>query len=178
MLTVNEVISKDPEVLGGTPVFRGTRVLFQALLDYLEGGKRWWSFWMTSLPSAAMPPSLLWNRENCFLSANWDENPPGRMPSPKTQGSFSESRLPNRTEALLAGKKNGELLAIAERQGFEIFLTMDKGLEYEQNLTGRQIAVIILRAKSNRLVDIVPLVEGCLRQLRSIEPRQIARIEE
>ena len=37
MLTVNEVISKDPEVLGGTPVFRGTRVPFQALLDYLEG---------------------------------------------------------------------------------------------------------------------------------------------
>ena len=30
-------------------------------------------------------------------------------------------------EALLGGKKNGELLAIAEREGFEIFLTMDKG---------------------------------------------------
>lgn len=32
------VIIKDPEILGGTPVFRGTRVPFQALLDYLEGG--------------------------------------------------------------------------------------------------------------------------------------------
>ncbi len=30
---------RDPEVLGGTPVFRGTRVPFQALLDYLEGGQ-------------------------------------------------------------------------------------------------------------------------------------------
>ena len=39
MLTVKEVISRDPEVLGGTPVFRGTRVPFQALLDYLEGGQ-------------------------------------------------------------------------------------------------------------------------------------------
>ena len=39
MLTVNEVIARDPEVLGGTPVFRGTRVPFQALLDYLEGGQ-------------------------------------------------------------------------------------------------------------------------------------------
>jgi predicted nuclease of predicted toxin-antitoxin system len=81
-------------------------------------------------------------------------------------------------EALLGGKKNGELLAIAERQGFEIFLTMDKGLEYEQNLTGRRIAVIILRAKSNRLVDLVPLVDACLTQMRSIKPGQIARIEE
>jgi predicted nuclease of predicted toxin-antitoxin system len=81
-------------------------------------------------------------------------------------------------EALLGGKKNGELLAIAERQGFEIFLTMDKGLEYEQNLAGRQIAVIILRAKSNRLTDLVLLVEACLTQMRSIKPGQIARVGE
>ena len=33
------IIVKDPEILGGTPVFRGTRVPFQALLDYLEGGQ-------------------------------------------------------------------------------------------------------------------------------------------
>ncbi len=32
------VIVQDPEVLSGEPVFRGTRVPFQALLDYLEGG--------------------------------------------------------------------------------------------------------------------------------------------
>jgi uncharacterized protein (DUF433 family) len=35
----DEVIMKDPDILGGTPVFRGTRVPFQALLDYLEGGQ-------------------------------------------------------------------------------------------------------------------------------------------
>jgi uncharacterized protein (DUF433 family) len=35
----NEILIKDPEILGGTPVFRGTRVPFQALLDYLEGGQ-------------------------------------------------------------------------------------------------------------------------------------------
>ena len=33
------VIVKDPDVLGGVSVFRGTRVPFQALLDYLEGGQ-------------------------------------------------------------------------------------------------------------------------------------------
>jgi predicted nuclease of predicted toxin-antitoxin system len=81
-------------------------------------------------------------------------------------------------EALLGGKKNGELLAIAERQGFEIFLTMDKGLEYEQNLADRRIAVMILRAKSNRLADLVPLVEACLTQMRSLKQGQIVRIGE
>ena len=33
-----EVVVKDPEILGGIPVFRGTRVPFKNLLDYLEGG--------------------------------------------------------------------------------------------------------------------------------------------
>ena len=33
------VIVKDPNILGGTPVFRGTRVPIQALFDYLEGGE-------------------------------------------------------------------------------------------------------------------------------------------
>jgi hypothetical protein len=40
-------------------------------------------------------------------------------------------------EAGLAGKKNGSLLDLAESAGCEIFVTMDKGLEYEQNLAGR-----------------------------------------
>jgi uncharacterized protein (DUF433 family) len=40
MLPGAEVIVKDREILGGTAVFRGTRVPFQALLDYLEGGQR------------------------------------------------------------------------------------------------------------------------------------------
>jgi uncharacterized protein (DUF433 family) len=39
MVSPNGIIVRDPEVLGGTPVFRGTRVPFQILLDYLEGGQ-------------------------------------------------------------------------------------------------------------------------------------------
>ena len=39
MASSNGIIVKDPEVLGGTPVFSGTRVPFQTLLDYLEGGQ-------------------------------------------------------------------------------------------------------------------------------------------
>ncbi len=35
----SDIVVKDPEILGGTPVFRGTRVPFQNLLDYLEGGE-------------------------------------------------------------------------------------------------------------------------------------------
>jgi hypothetical protein len=52
----HEVITKDPDIPGGTPVFRGTRVLFQALLDYLEGGKLWMSSSKISPPSAVKLP--------------------------------------------------------------------------------------------------------------------------
>jgi len=39
-------------------------------------------------------------------------------------------------DAGLAGKKNGELLALAENAGFEVFVTVDQGIEFEQNLSG------------------------------------------
>ena len=38
MAIAEQVIHTDPDILGGTPVFIGTRVPLQALLDYLEGG--------------------------------------------------------------------------------------------------------------------------------------------
>ena len=60
-------------------------------------------------------------------------------------------------EAGFAGEKNGTLPGLAESAGFEIFVTMDKGLEYEQNLSGRSIVILILRARSNRLADLLPL---------------------
>jgi len=39
MVDLNQILAKNPEILGGTPVFHGTRVPFQNLLDYLEGGE-------------------------------------------------------------------------------------------------------------------------------------------
>jgi len=39
---------------------------------------------------------------------------------------------------------NGKLLAAAEADGFEVFVTSDKNLRYQQNLSGRRIALVIL----------------------------------
>jgi hypothetical protein len=78
----------------------------------------------------------------------------------------------------LAGLSNGELLTAAETARFDVFLTADQGIEYQQNLTGRNIAIIIFRAKSNRLRDLLPYVPACLVQIESIQPGQIVRIED
>lgn len=53
--------------------------------------------------------------------------------------------------------KNGGLLAFAERS-FEVFLTVDRNLSYQQHLPRFRIAVLVARAKSNRLADLLPLV--------------------
>jgi uncharacterized protein (DUF433 family) len=39
MAQLSEIVHSDPEILGGTPVFVGTRVPVQSLFDYLEGGE-------------------------------------------------------------------------------------------------------------------------------------------
>jgi len=77
----------------------------------------------------------------------------------------------------LAGLKNGELLIAAETAKFDVFVTVDQGIEYQQNLTARKLAIIIFRAKSNRLKDLLPLVPTCLARIESIQRGQIVRIE-
>src|SRR5580692_3902711 len=77
----------------------------------------------------------------------------------------------------LAGLKNGELLLAAETAKFDVFLTVDQGIEYQQNLTGRIIAISIFRTKSNRLKDLLPHARACLAYTESIQPGQIVKIE-
>jgi predicted nuclease of predicted toxin-antitoxin system len=74
-----------------------------------------------------------------------------------------------------AGKKNGELLALAESAGFQVFLTLDRGIEYQQNLRPRTIAVVIIRTKSSRLAELLSNVPDLLRLLESIEPGQLVK---
>lgn len=56
-----------------------------------------------------------------------------------------------------AALKNGELLARAEA-AFDVFITVDRNLSFQQNLSQFSIAVILLVARSNRLADLLALV--------------------
>ena len=57
--------------------------------------------------------------------------------------------------------ENGELLALAAKD-FDVFVTVDRNLSFQQNLPAFTIAVIVLRAASNRLADLQPLVPELL----------------
>jgi predicted nuclease of predicted toxin-antitoxin system len=78
-------------------------------------------------------------------------------------------------EAGLAGKRNGELLAFAEH-AFDLFLTLDKNLRYQQNLAGRTIAVLVLRAKSNRIADVRLHLPACLTAMSRIKSGQVIEV--
>lgn len=56
-----------------------------------------------------------------------------------------------------AGLDNGELLAKAEKE-FDVFITVDRNLSFQQNLPKFDIAVFVLRARTTRLKDLIPLV--------------------
>lgn len=61
-----------------------------------------------------------------------------------------------------SGIKNGVLLRRAADTGYEVLLTMDGNLPYQQDLTVHGIAVIALRATTNRLADTTPLMPAVL----------------
>lgn len=75
-----------------------------------------------------------------------------------------------------AGKKNGELLGLAEDAGFDVLLTVDKALPNQQSLTNRTICLLIIQARSNKLADLLPYLPACLEALHSIGPGQVVRI--
>ncbi|HXJ06719.1 MAG TPA: DUF5615 family PIN-like protein [Candidatus Acidoferrum sp.] len=77
----------------------------------------------------------------------------------------------------LAGLENGELLTAAETGKFDVFLTVDQGIEYQQNLAGRKIAILVFRTKSNPLKNLLPLVPACLARIESIQPGQLIKNE-
>jgi hypothetical protein len=63
--------------------------------------------------------------------------------------------------------KNGELLALAAKD-FDVFVTVDRNLSFQQNLPAFEIAVIVLRAVSNRLADLRPLLPELLATIPSV----------
>ena len=79
--------------------------------------------------------------------------------------------------AKLAGLKNGVLLTGAELAGFELMITTDQGIPYQQNLAERLIAILILCAPTNRLADLKRLVPAAPGAPDSIEPGQVIRID-
>ncbi len=69
-----------------------------------------------------------------------------------------------------SGVKNGNLLALAASK-FDVFITVDKNLPYQQNTTNLPVAIVVLDTLSNELSALLPLIPELLATLERLEPR-------
>jgi predicted nuclease of predicted toxin-antitoxin system len=76
-----------------------------------------------------------------------------------------------------AGLKNGPLLSRAAAAGFDALLTLDSGMPHQQNLQNLPLAIVVLRAASNDIDDLRPVVPRLLEALASLRPRTIIHVE-
>ena len=75
-----------------------------------------------------------------------------------------------------SGKKNGELLQLMSESGFTVLLTTDRNLQYQQNLQQAGIAVVVMVASSNRLLDLILLIPKVGNALAQIAPGQVIEV--
>ncbi|RKU33914.1 hypothetical protein C6499_00370 [Candidatus Poribacteria bacterium] len=75
-----------------------------------------------------------------------------------------------------SGMKNGELLRSAEKE-FDVWITADRNIEYQQNLSRFDIAIIVLIAPRNQLEFLLPLIPRLNETLQTIQAGQITYID-
>jgi hypothetical protein len=75
-----------------------------------------------------------------------------------------------------SGKRNGELLALMLAAGFEVFVTVDRNIPFQQNIAASGMAVLILVAPSNRIVDLLPVVPAAQAALTALKPGDVLEV--
>jgi predicted nuclease of predicted toxin-antitoxin system len=73
------------------------------------------------------------------------------------------------------GKQNGELLRLAEKR-FDVLVSTDKGIPHQQNVSRLDLAVVLLRARSNAYEDLGPLMAEVNAKVARAEPGTVSRI--
>ena len=80
-------------------------------------------------------------------------------------------------EASFSGLKNGKLLKAAVEAGFDILLTIDKNIDYQQNIDKFAIAIVILDVPRSHIRYVEPLIPIFKAQISSYEPRNAYTVE-
>lgn len=71
---------------------------------------------------------------------------------------------------------NGELLALAEENGFDVLLTADANIKSQQNLSNRKISILVLRAFNNRLTTHIEMIDDIHEALSKIQASEIVEV--
>ena len=71
--------------------------------------------------------------------------------------------------------KNGKLLSLA-KDHFDLLLTADKGMEYQQNQASLPVSILVVRARSNRVEDLARAIPSILAVLDEIPPQTFRKV--
>jgi predicted nuclease of predicted toxin-antitoxin system len=100
-----------------------------------------------------------------------DEGVPRHLAEPLNVAGIAATPYPNAWKQIT----NGELLALAEQQGFDVLVTNDKNIGAQQNLRGRNIAIVVLPTNLRR--QVMKLTSQVVNAIRQIQPEQYIVIE-
>lgn len=75
-----------------------------------------------------------------------------------------------------SGIENGDLLKAAAEVGFDALITLDRGIEFQQNLAKLPMAVVLVRTSSNRIEALQPLAEAVRDALEGLEPKTLVHV--
>ena len=102
-----------------------------------------------------------------------------------------DENLPHRLKTLLSdyqvftledmkwkGKKNGVLMRLMNQNKVDVFVTMDKGISNQQNLSSLSFGIILLRAKNNQFATLEPLMTKVMERLADLKPGDVIEITE
>ena len=76
-----------------------------------------------------------------------------------------------------SGISNGELLRMAAANGFEVVISNDRGLEYQQNQDALPVSVVVLLTKDNKLKPIESMVPALIAALHDLKPKSFVKIQ-
>ena len=76
----------------------------------------------------------------------------------------------------VSGFANGELLAAAEKAGFDVLITVDQNLSHQHNVSKRALSIVVLRGRTTNIDDLIPLMPAALAALETLVPGQIVRV--
>ena len=94
----------------------------------------------------------------------------------KLRGYLPKHTVKTVVEMGWSGVKNGKLLALASND-FDVFVTVDQNLPYQQNLVTLPVSVVVFAAHSNELSALLPLVEKLEKTLAGLPLRSYVLVE-
>ena len=170
-MDLHELITVDNDILGGQPVFKGTRVPIESLFDHLEAGVNLDEF-LNDFPTVSKEQAIaLLEIANKFVTSKnvseLYETVAWWKFTKEAQARLPEHEIYTIRDKHWNGIKNGELLKLLVENSFDALLTYDKNLQHQQNFSKYTLTVFVLTAKINQYKELTGLTQKIKAYLNS-----------